>query len=58
MHRDRGARRDARPRPPDRSDRVFATYSLVGASDAVPEGRIANVAGARRGLVFALSGAM
>jgi len=38
------------------SDEVFATYSLVGASDAVPEGRIASVAGARRGLVFALSG--
>jgi alanine-synthesizing transaminase len=38
------------------SDEVFATYPLAGANDAVPEGRIASVAGARRGLVFALSG--
>jgi alanine-synthesizing transaminase len=38
------------------SDEVFATYPLAGASDAVPEGRIASVASARRSLVFALSG--
>jgi alanine-synthesizing transaminase len=38
------------------SDEVFATYPLEGAADRVPEGRIASVAGATRGLVFALSG--
>jgi alanine-synthesizing transaminase len=38
------------------SDEVFATYPLLGAPDGVPEGRIASVAGASRGLVFALSG--
>lgn len=36
------------------SDEVFATYPLAG--DAPPEGRIASVLGAERGLVFALSG--
>jgi alanine-synthesizing transaminase len=38
------------------SDEVFATYALAGAANAVPEGRVASVAGAQRGLVFALSG--
>ena len=36
------------------SDEVFATYPL--ATRGVPEGRIASVAAAKRGLVFALSG--
>ncbi|MBS2013631.1 MAG: pyridoxal phosphate-dependent aminotransferase [Deltaproteobacteria bacterium] len=36
------------------SDEVFATYPLAG--DAPPEGRIATVLGARRGLVLSLSG--
>ncbi|MBX3192195.1 MAG: pyridoxal phosphate-dependent aminotransferase [Labilithrix sp.] len=35
------------------SDEVFATYPM---SERVPEGRVATVAGATRGLVFALSG--
>lgn len=41
------------------SDEVFATYPLAGAASAksgVPEGRVATVLGAQRGLVFALSG--
>jgi alanine-synthesizing transaminase len=38
------------------SDEVFATYPLRGAGGAPPTGRIASVASARRGLVFALSG--
>lgn len=41
------------------SDEVFATYPLAGAgaeSIAPPEGRVASVASAKRGLVFALSG--
>ncbi len=37
------------------SDEVFATYPLTS-NASVPEGRLASVAGARRGLVFALSG--
>lgn len=36
------------------SDEVFATYPLAG--DAPPEGRVASVLGATRGLVFSLSG--
>ena len=39
------------------SDEVFATYPLdAGVTGAAPEGRIASVATASRGLVFALSG--
>jgi alanine-synthesizing transaminase len=38
------------------SDEVFATYPLEGAPGGVPEGRVASVACATRGLVFALSG--
>lgn len=38
------------------SDEVFATYPLSGTGAAPPAGRVASVAGARRGLVFALSG--
>ena len=38
------------------SDEVFATYPLDGPANGVPEGRIASVARAERGLVFALSG--
>ncbi len=40
------------------SDEVFATYPLAGdvARACVPEGRVASVASAKRGLVFALSG--
>lgn len=38
------------------SDEVFASYPLAGPDGAVPEGRVASVASAKRGLVFALSG--
>jgi aspartate/methionine/tyrosine aminotransferase len=38
------------------SDEVFATYPLSGTDGRPPAGRVASVAGAQRGLVFALSG--
>lgn len=38
------------------SDEVFATYPLGAAEVVVPDGRVASVANAERGLVFALSG--